>query len=162
MAGDEAQCGGPDTLHCARCGYNLTGLPQQRCPECGDAFSRSDPFCHPQVIAHLARRQKLFLILQIIGGPLLVGLLTTALLAFGSNSGPLVAPLSQLAAILLCVSLGGFSFITALRIDHLLALRAGGVRGSKSRTVIALTLLLIPIHLLLGLPVPMALFILLG
>ena len=26
---------------CARCGYNLTGLTEPRCPECGEAFDRS-------------------------------------------------------------------------------------------------------------------------
>lgn len=29
------------TLHCSCCGYNLTGLVQERCPECGDGFDRA-------------------------------------------------------------------------------------------------------------------------
>ena len=26
--------------HCQRCGYNLTGLTEARCPECGTEFGR--------------------------------------------------------------------------------------------------------------------------
>ncbi len=29
-------------LHCPRCGYDLRGLPQPRCPECGLAFAADD------------------------------------------------------------------------------------------------------------------------
>lgn len=28
------------TLHCPKCDYDLTGLAEQRCPECGNAFDR--------------------------------------------------------------------------------------------------------------------------
>jgi len=29
-------------LYCPTCGYNLTGLTESRCPECGEGFSRAE------------------------------------------------------------------------------------------------------------------------
>jgi len=45
------ECGPPNPTHCANCGYNLWGLPEPRCPECGRPFTRLDagpPWVCPQ------------------------------------------------------------------------------------------------------------------
>ena len=31
------------TIYCRTCSYNLHGLPENRCPECGNAFDPADP-----------------------------------------------------------------------------------------------------------------------
>jgi len=33
----------PDRLFCARCRYELTGLPNTYCPECGTMYDLADP-----------------------------------------------------------------------------------------------------------------------
>lgn len=35
--------GPPNPTHCASCGYDLQGLPEPRCPECGQPFRRVGP-----------------------------------------------------------------------------------------------------------------------
>lgn len=37
----------PTTLHCPACGYNLTGLTRDVCPECGQAFVRTTLYRPP-------------------------------------------------------------------------------------------------------------------
>ena len=39
------------TLHCPKCDYNLTGLTENRCPECGEPFD-------PEELSHLALARK--------------------------------------------------------------------------------------------------------
>jgi predicted RNA-binding Zn-ribbon protein involved in translation (DUF1610 family) len=34
------ECGPPNPTHCQNCGYDLQGLPEPRCPECGQSFTR--------------------------------------------------------------------------------------------------------------------------
>jgi hypothetical protein len=33
----------PETMRCLGCGYDLRGLPENRCPECGLPFDPADP-----------------------------------------------------------------------------------------------------------------------
>lgn len=49
------EVGQPNPTHCENCGYNLWGLPEPRCPECGQPFTRLEagpawtcPHCREQ------------------------------------------------------------------------------------------------------------------
>jgi hypothetical protein len=46
-----SELGPPNPTHCEECGYNLWGLPEPRCPECGRPFTRVEagpPWTCPQ------------------------------------------------------------------------------------------------------------------
>ena len=40
MSAEGDHAGAEERLHCPRCGYNLRGLPDGKCPECGTPFER--------------------------------------------------------------------------------------------------------------------------
>lgn len=56
--------------HCEYCDYNLTGLTENRCPECGRAF---DPRCNPEPRVDLVHVVLIFL----------QGLMTSAVVLMG-------------------------------------------------------------------------------
>jgi predicted Zn-ribbon and HTH transcriptional regulator len=47
---DRLRLSGIDAIACLNCGYNLTGLNEARCPECGSRFTLD------QIVASLSRR----------------------------------------------------------------------------------------------------------
>ncbi len=73
-----------DALHCPTCGYNLSGLPENRCPECGRVFElRQIPTHH--VVLDLGWdifRVALAFALQLGGFFLVATLLLTTLRVF--------------------------------------------------------------------------------
>jgi len=43
-------------VHCPHCGYNLTGLTEDRCPECGNEFDRTELEEQDRRIPYVSRR----------------------------------------------------------------------------------------------------------
>ncbi len=50
---------GTEERYCRRCSYPLRGLPEQRCPECGQAFDPGDPKTYTRTSAQRRRARRL-------------------------------------------------------------------------------------------------------
>jgi len=72
------------TLYCPACGYNLTGLPEHRCPECGEAFSPADLRLKILLRSQLSRRAVLFFFWAVPAGFWILSVLC-CLLAIGQS-----------------------------------------------------------------------------
>lgn len=74
---------------CPECGYNLTGLPDNRCPECGYVYSRRDVKRNAQMMINVIRQFRSVNEIVTIG--LYVGIVATVLLVglWACRYGPL-------------------------------------------------------------------------
>lgn len=52
-------------VHCVKCGYWLRGLPDGRCPECGEPFERGRLLVRQYVHGRIARRRKRALVYRV-------------------------------------------------------------------------------------------------
>ncbi len=134
-------------LHCPRCDYDLRGLPEDRCPECGIPFDASDPFCYPDLIRMLYRREVFLALAQLVGGSVLAGTLLIGITFFGSLPGTLGIVVEALGAVAFCIILVIFSRQLAIRVDSALALRARRSRSTRAGVSLLMMALLIPLHL---------------
>lgn len=128
------------TLYCPKCGYNLTGLTQERCPECGGWFSRAE-------LAAIGGIKY-----PSLGVPLAVLLLppivftVLSFMAFSiDGSSPVNDALPFLFAMMgLCVPAGlALSIITGRRLARRLAMRPPKSRPNVNSVVLTIIFALI-------------------
>lgn len=74
--------GGEPTTFCLACGYALRGLPEHRCPECGQTFDPDDPATYrgPKPRTEAVTLVVVYLI------PFLAGVLFCTLIGAGNES----------------------------------------------------------------------------
>lgn len=105
---------GSDAIYCLECGYDLTGLPEPRCPECGTAFDPADPMTYRNT-PYSVWRVPLWLPIGALCYPLIPGLMLWATwvaagLQLGHTPVPMVDDPKRLTGV--ASALYVFTFVT--------------------------------------------------
>ena len=120
----------PD-LHCSACGYNLSGLKEHVCPECGVAF---DP-----VALEKTRKESITLrmvLLKLLGAPALLALMPLFVLRVN-----LVALLMVLVYMLLLIVMGSKDLAGKYVLSRRLI--GGADKASSPKTVFVLFVIVV-------------------
>jgi Kef-type K+ transport system membrane component KefB len=129
------------TLYCPKCGYNLTGLTEDRCPECGGGFSRAEL----AAIGGIKYRSLGIPLASLLLPPIVFTVLS--FLAFSidgrsSSSGPMLSFLFVLMG--LCALAGlALSIFTGRRLARRLAMRPPKSRPNINSVVLTIIFALI-------------------